>query len=99
MNVIKQEHPEGVILQFGGQTSLNLAQQLAERSIKIFGTQNKYIDLAEDREKFDDLLDILDISTPKGCAVRTKAEAFAIRRNGRSPRTARQFIELLKIGI
>ena len=76
MNVIKQEHPEGVILQFGGQTSLNLAQQLAERSIKIFGTQNKYIDLAEDREKFDDLLDILDISTPKGCAVRTKAEAF-----------------------
>ena len=76
MNVIKQEHPEGVILQFGGQTSLNLAQQLAERSIKIFGTQNKYIDLAEDREKFDDLLDILDIATPKGRAVRTREEAF-----------------------
>ena len=69
MNVIKQERPEGVILQFGGQTSLNLASKLAARSIKILGTQNKYIDLAEDREKFSDLLDILDIATPKGCAV------------------------------
>jgi carbamoyl-phosphate synthase large subunit len=75
MNVIKQERPLGVILQFGGQTSLNLAAKLAARSIRIFGTQNKYIDLAEDREKFSDLLDILDIATPKGCAVRTQDEA------------------------
>ena len=76
MNVIKQEHPEGVILQFGGQTSLNLAARLAERGIKIFGTQNKYIDLAEDREKFSELLDQLKIATPPGCAVRTEEEAF-----------------------
>ncbi len=83
MNVIKQERPEGVILQFGGQTSLNLASKLAARSIKILGTQNKYIDLAEDREKFSDLLDILDIATPKGCAVRTREEAFeAVERLG-----------------
>ncbi|MGN0659472.1 MAG: carbamoyl-phosphate synthase large subunit [Emergencia sp.] len=83
MNVIKQERPEGVILQFGGQTSLNLASKLAARSIRILGTQNKYIDLAEDREKFSDLLDILDIATPKGCAVRTQEEAFeAVQRLG-----------------
>ena len=83
MNVIKQERPEGVILQFGGQTSLNLASKLAARSIKIFGTQNKYIDLAEDREKFSDLLDILDIATPKGCAVRDEEEAAeAVERLG-----------------
>ena len=75
MNVIKQEHPEGVILQFGGQTSLNLASKLAARSIHILGTPNKYIDLAEDREKFSDLLDILDIKEPRGCAVRTEEEA------------------------
>ena len=86
MNVIKQERPEGVILQFGGQTSLNLASKLAERGIKILGTQNKYIDLAEDREKFSDLLDLLDIATPKGCAVRTEAEAFeAVERLGYYP--------------
>lgn len=83
MNVIKQEHPEGVILQFGGQTSLNLASRLAARSIRILGTQNKYIDLAEDREKFANLLDLLDIDTPKGCAVRTREEAFeAVERLG-----------------
>lgn len=75
MNVVKQERPLGVILQFGGQTSLNLAAKLAARSIRILGTQNKYIDLAEDREKFSDLLDILEIETPKGCAVRTQEEA------------------------
>ena len=76
MNVIKQERPEGVILQFGGQTSLNLAEKLAARSIRILGTQNRYIDLAEDREKFSDLLNILDIAAPEGCAVRNREEAF-----------------------
>ena len=76
MNVIKQERPVGVILQFGGQTSLNLAAKLAARSINILGTKNKYIDLAEEREKFSDLLHMLDIETPKGCAVRTEEEAY-----------------------
>ena len=77
MNVIKQEHPEGVILQFGGQTSLNLAAKLSARGINILGTKNKYIDLAEDREKFHALMDELKIETPKGCAVRTHEEAEA----------------------
>jgi carbamoyl-phosphate synthase large subunit len=76
MNVIKQERPKGVILQFGGQTSLNLSSKLAARGINILGTKNKYIDLAEDREKFSKLLDELDILTPKGYSVRTKEDAI-----------------------
>ncbi len=83
MNVIKQERPDGVILQFGGQTSLNLASKLAARSVKILGTQNKYIDLAEDREKFAELLHELKIATPEGYAVRTREEADeAVRKLG-----------------
>ncbi|MBK5253387.1 MAG: carbamoyl-phosphate synthase (glutamine-hydrolyzing) large subunit [Peptostreptococcaceae bacterium] len=77
MNVLKQERPKGVILQFGGQTSLNLSSNLAARSINILGTQNKYIDLAEDREKFSELLDDLNIAIPKGFSVRTKKEALS----------------------
>ena len=77
MNVIKKERPQGVILQFGGQTSLNLAEKLNNRSIKILGTANKYIDIAEDREKFIALLAELKIPTPEGTAVTNEEEAFA----------------------
>ncbi len=69
MNVIKRERPYGVILQFGGQTSLNLAEQLSSRSINILGTSYRNIDLAEDREKFCELLDELKIAVPEGVAV------------------------------
>lgn len=77
MNVIKKERPYGVILQFGGQTSLNLAEKLHSRSIPILGTPYKYIDLAEDREKFCELLEEIGISVPQGMAVTTGEEAFA----------------------
>ena len=76
MNVIKRERPYGVILQFGGQTSLNLAEKLNSRSINILGTSYENIDLAEDREKFCELLDELEISVPKGVAVTNEKEAF-----------------------
>ncbi|MBN7774011.1 carbamoyl-phosphate synthase (glutamine-hydrolyzing) large subunit [Clostridium aminobutyricum] len=76
MNVIKKERPVGVVLQFGGQTSLNLAEKLHKRSIKILGTPFKSIDLAEDREKFIKLLKELDIPTPEGCAVTDEESAF-----------------------
>ena len=76
MNIIKRERPLGVIVQFGGQTSLNLAQQLDSRMINILGTSYKNIDLAEDREKFNDLLNELRIATPKGYAVTGEEEAF-----------------------
>jgi len=77
MNLIKKERPEGVILQFGGQTALNLAEKLSDRSIKIFGTPYKYIDLAEDREKFGVLLNELGIPVPEGKAVTTMEDAMA----------------------
>ncbi len=78
MNVIKKERPMGIILQLGGQTSLNLAEKLHSRSIKILGTPNTYIDLAEDREKTSQLLASLNIPTPKGYAVTTEGEAFKV---------------------
>ena len=77
MNVIKRERPYGVILQFGGQTSLNLAEKLNSRSINILGTSYKNIDLAEDREKFCELLDDLEIAVPEGVAVTNQEDAFA----------------------
>lgn len=83
MNVIKRERPYGVILQFGGQTSLNLAEKLNSRSINILGTSFENIDLAEDREKFSKLLADLKIDVPEGMAVTNEEEAFeAVRRLG-----------------
>jgi carbamoyl-phosphate synthase large subunit len=77
MNVIKQEKPAGVIVQLGGQTALNLSEKLHERGVKILGTSYKSIDLAEDREKFRDFLEILDIPSPKGSIVGSIQEAEA----------------------
>ena len=68
-NIIELEKPDGVILQFGGQTAIKLANFLAEKNVPILGTQPKYIDEAEDREKFDELLEELQIKRPKGKAV------------------------------
>jgi len=83
MNVIKRERPYGVIIQFGGQTSLNLAEKLDSRSINILGTAYRNIDLAEDREKFCELLDELEIAVPEGVAVTNEQEAFeAVRKLG-----------------
>lgn len=69
MNVIEKENPEGVILQFGGQTSIKLAKELSKRGVKILGTSSEKIDEAEDREKFEAILEELDIKRPKGRAV------------------------------
>ncbi|MDR1797062.1 MAG: carbamoyl-phosphate synthase (glutamine-hydrolyzing) large subunit [Clostridiales Family XIII bacterium] len=77
MNVIKKERPLGVILQFGGQTSLNLAEDLDRRGINILGTSFASIDLAEDRQKTTEFLARLGIDTPPGVSVTTKEAAFA----------------------
>ncbi len=76
MHVIERERPIGVIVQFGGQTAIHLAQPLAQRGVKIFGTQVEDIDRAENREKFDDLLSKLDILRPAGRAVTKLSEAI-----------------------
>ena len=73
MNVIDYEKPEGVIASLGGQTAINLAQPLADRGVKIIGTDCEAIDRAENRDAFEKLLVSLDIPQPKGQAV-TKIE-------------------------
>lgn len=78
MNVIRKEKPKGVILQFGGQTSINLAEKLSKKGINILGTQFEAIDLAEDRDKFRNLLEGLGIKTPTGKAVTNVDEAFRV---------------------
>lgn len=69
LNIIDKEKPDGVILQFGGQTAIKLASFLNQMNIKILGTKPEQIDEAEDREKFDDLMEKLGIKRPKGKAV------------------------------
>lgn len=69
MNVYRKENPEGVIVQFGGQTSINLAPGLYKRGAKILGTSYKSIDLAEDRDKFSKLLKSLGIKAPLGMSA------------------------------
>ncbi|MDR0425029.1 MAG: carbamoyl-phosphate synthase large subunit, partial [Clostridiales Family XIII bacterium] len=80
MNVMKKERPIGVILQLGGQTSLNLAEYLSRRSMRILGTPYKSIDLAEDREKLRILLGDMGIPTPAGFSVTTEKQAFDVVR-------------------
>jgi carbamoyl-phosphate synthase large subunit len=75
LNIIEQERPEGVIVQFGGQTPLNISVPLEEAGVNILGTSPDSIDRAEDRERFQSLLRDLDIlQPPNGIAVnRTEA--------------------------
>ncbi|MBQ9107105.1 MAG: carbamoyl-phosphate synthase large subunit [Clostridia bacterium] len=77
MNVIKAENPVGVVVAFGGQTAIRLTKFLDESGIKILGTSAEGIDLAEDREKFDALLERFSIKRPKGMGVMTCDEALA----------------------
>ncbi len=75
--IIEKEKPEGVICQFGGQTAINLATPMAKRGVKIIGTSNEGIDMAEDRERFDTLMGQLGIARPRGCLVESIEEAMA----------------------
>ncbi|WP_027623313.1 carbamoyl-phosphate synthase (glutamine-hydrolyzing) large subunit [Clostridium lundense] len=76
MNVIKREKVKGVIVQFGGQTALNLCKKLSEKGVNILGTSFRSIDLAEDRNKFRHFLEKLNIKTPIGGAVINLQEAY-----------------------
>lgn len=77
MEVVRKENPVGVIAQFGGQTAINLAGPLAQRGVKILGTSVDSIDMAEDRERFDELLAKLGIPRPVGALVTSHEEAIA----------------------
>lgn len=76
MNVIEHEKPEGVIVQFGGQTSINLAERLQQSGVKILGTSVDSIDIAEDRERFRRLLHKLKIKQPENGTATNLEEAL-----------------------
>jgi len=78
LNVIDREQPIGVIVQFGGQTPLNLAAGLEAAGVKILGTSPHAIQLSEDREEFAKLLKELDISQPENGIARSLEEARAV---------------------
>ena len=78
LNIAHLEQPDGVIVQFGGQTPLNLALQLEEAGVKIIGTSPQSIDLAEDRERFGKLLVELGIRQPENGIARDLDEAREI---------------------
>ena len=78
MHVIDLEQPLGVIVQFGGQTAINLADSLVKHGVKILGTSLEDIDRAEDRHEFEEMLHKLDIPQPQGETAVTVEEALVI---------------------
>lgn len=76
LNIIDKEKPEGVIVQFGGQTAINLADSLQKAGVKVFGTSVNDIDRAEDRERFDEVLEQTQIPRPQGASVTNPDDAI-----------------------
>ena len=76
MHVINVEKPYGAVVAFGGQTAIKLTKHLEKEGVRILGTSGDSIDLAEDRERFDALLEELNIKRPRGCSVMTTEEAL-----------------------
>jgi carbamoyl-phosphate synthase large subunit len=78
LSIYEKEKPEGVIVQFGGQTPLNIARELAEAGVKIIGTTTETIDLAEDRDRFRGMMKKLGIPMPEAGVASTLSEALAL---------------------
>lgn len=78
LNILDREQVEGVIVQFGGQTAINLARPLHEAGIRIFGSSFDSIDLAEDRDRFEKTLQALGIPKPAGRAVTHSIAALEV---------------------
>ena len=76
-NIVQTEQPYGVVVQFGGQTAINLTRYLSDMGVKILGTTADDIDAAEDRERFDELLAKCGIPRPAGLTVMNTEEALA----------------------
>jgi carbamoyl-phosphate synthase large subunit len=81
MNIIEAEKPEGIIVQFGGQTPLKLAVPLSRAGVPILGTTADAIDRAEDRQRFEELLNKLDLRRPRGGIAKGTKDAFAVADN------------------
>ncbi len=78
LSIYEKEKPVGVIVQFGGQTPLNIANELAQAGVKILGTSPESIDLAEDRKRFSHIIQTLGIPQPESGTAITLDEALAI---------------------
>ena len=74
-NIVKLEKPDGAVVQFGGQTAIKLTQDLMKMGVKIYGTDAKDVDAAEDREIFDQILEETQIKRAQGATVYTAEEA------------------------
>ena len=81
MDIIKIEKPIGVVVAFGGQTAIKLTKTLAANNIPILGSSADTIDMAEDRERFDELLERSGIKRPKGHTIMTTEEALNAARD------------------
>ena len=77
-NVIATEKPYGAVVAFGGQTAIKLTKHLSESGVRILGTSADMIDAAEDRERFDELLEKLNIRRPAGHTVTNTADALRV---------------------
>ena len=75
-NIVRLEHPDGAVVQFGGQTAIKLTQAIMKMGVPIYGTQAEDVDAAEDRELFDEILEKCKIPRPAGTTVFTTEEAL-----------------------
>jgi carbamoyl-phosphate synthase large subunit len=78
LSIYEREKPEGVVVQFGGQTPLNLARELAEAGVKILGTSHESIEMAEDRDRFRHMMRKLGIPQPESGMASTLDQALAV---------------------
>nr|WP_277619252.1 carbamoyl-phosphate synthase large subunit [Legionella norrlandica] len=78
LSIAEVEKPEGVIVHYGGQTPLKLARSLEANGVKIIGTSSDAIDMAEDRERFQQMVKELNLHQPDNGTVRSEAEAIAL---------------------
>ena len=76
-NIVEQEKPWGAVVQFGGQTAIKLAKALTDMGVRILGTSSDGVDAAEDRERFDEILEKCGIPRAKGRTIFTTEEALA----------------------
>jgi carbamoyl-phosphate synthase large subunit len=78
LGIYEKERPEGVLIQFGGQTPLNIARELQEAGVKVLGTTPETIDLAEDRERFREMMAELSVPMPASGIARSTRDALTI---------------------
>jgi len=85
MNIVDFEKPDGVLVQFGGQTPLKIANQLTEAGVKVFGTSANSINLAENREEFAKIIKKLNVLTPQYCIAKNYEDIYSYAESAHFP--------------